>query len=124
MKIKGVTESQLKIALNNVNLIFDGNVRYGRCDSINETAWFITLKTNDSKKYGGMTAHSGRRIASASWFVVKNWIEELYKLNDKIKIVTMLTTYNDYPDFRRKFLKTREMNGGIGLRSVKKEITQ
>lgn len=124
MKVFNVTEQNLRDALREANKMFDGNIKFGRLDEDWNHGRFhfkVLLRCKNSKKYGGMTAHSGRRINSGSWFAHFNFMQELYKIEPYAKIVTMLATYQDAADFRRKFLKTRDMAGGIGNRSVKKE---
>lgn len=123
MKFYNVTKQNLIDALAEANRMFDGNLKFGRLDE-NWTGRFhfmVLLRCSNSKKYGAMFSQSGRRINSGSWFAHKQLMEELYKIEPYAKIVTMLETYNDYPDFRRKFLKTRNKAGRIGERSVKKE---
>lgn len=123
MKFYNVTGQNLRDALREANKVFDGNLKFGRLDE-NWTGRFhfmVLIRCFNSKKYGAMYAHSGRRINSGSWFAHKEFMEQLYKIEPYAKIVTMLETYNDYQDFRRKFLKTRDKAGGIGERSVKKE---
>lgn len=124
MNIYNVTEQNLRDALRQANTRFDGNLRFGRLDEDWNHGRFhfkVLLRCKDSKKYGAMFSQSGRRINSGSWFAHKEFMEQLYKIEPYAKIVTMLETYNDYPDFRRKFLNTRDKAGGIGNRSVKKE---
>lgn len=124
MKIYNITRQNLEQALENANKFFDGNLKFGRCDEEWNQGRFhfkVLIRCHNSKKYGAMFSHSGRRINSASWFALKNYFDELYKIEPYAKIVTMLATYNDAQDYRSKFLKTRKMAGGIGERSLKKE---
>ena len=124
MQIFNVTEQNLRDALREANKFFDGNLRFGRLDEDWNHGRFhfkVLIRCKDSKKYGGMTAHSGRRINSGSWFAHKNFFDELYKIEPYAKIVAMLATYQNATDYKAKFLKTRSMNGGIGERSVKRE---
>ena len=102
---------ELERALGNVNKQYDGNIRFQRFDGGRKWTNF-TLRVNDSRGNGAGRSWTGRRTTSACWHAHRDFMKELYKLNDKATIISVCARYNGREDFEAKFEATGDRNIG------------
>ncbi|KKK42986.1 hypothetical protein LCGC14_3169140 [marine sediment metagenome] len=93
MKVRNITNDDMRRALMIVNKQYDNNVIWNRFES-NGKGFRFTLKVKDSKKAGhrlsqSLTSKSNRtRMASACWHVHGDFFEALLSINEDAVIKT------------------------------------
>lgn len=113
MKVKGITEQQLRAIVETVSFeMYDCNVIFNREPERKGNFVFFTLRVNDSSRDGHRITHSGRRHHSACWHVHRDVMREIFDANADAILVTALARYEGRDDFERKYPATGETNVG------------
>jgi hypothetical protein len=111
---------ELQRALENVNKQYDGNIRFQRFDG--GVKWTnFTLRVNDSRGPGAGSSWGGRRSISACWHAHRDFMKELYKLNDGATIISVCARYDGREDFEAKFEATGSQNVGSRMQPAFRE---
>ena len=81
MLISKVSQVSLGLAMEAVNRLYNGNIRWKRFDQLNKagTRFRVTLTVNNSHLPGSRRSHRGRRIAAACWHVHGEFFDALPK---------------------------------------------
>ena len=119
MKFIGVTREQLETAMAEVNVKYNGNITFERCDFDHtrrdgREEWNVTLKTRDSKAYGSARSvrlsgwepnnqRGGRRIPKACWHAHGNFFDALGRLAPEAEMIG-LSGHASSPDGKRRCL--------------------
>ena len=102
MKIKGLTIAQLNDCAKNVGVDLD-NIR----NNGNYVHFKVNLIGETYRKY-----RHQRKVWAVCWHGFRDFFKEVYKINSKAKIVTMLTCYEDKQDFGLMYENTGYVNIG------------
>lgn len=101
MRLIGVTETGLSLALGAVNVMYGDNVIFGRCDYVgtrrdDREEWVVTLRTRSSHGPGHgrsvrMWGRGGKRMATACWHVHGDFLDALASVSrDDAEVVFSL----------------------------------
>jgi hypothetical protein len=97
--IRNATHEQIEIALQETNKTFEDNIIFKRFDSTGKN-YSVTLTVKDSKKKGSRLGFPeydwqtrkvikpGKHMRSACWHAHGLFYDNLFKINDKIVIVS------------------------------------
>lgn len=82
MLLRDVTREDIEVALEAVNELYDGNIKFKRFDYAGRTRkggdkYNVTLTVKDSSKAGSRRSREGRRIAAACWHVHGEFMDAL-----------------------------------------------
>ena len=92
MKVKNITEKQLKRALKEVNKEQGSQLIFNREPEQKGNFIFFTIKSKKSGVVGSRVSHSGRNLISASWHSHGFLFDKLLEINEDAIIKTATST--------------------------------
>jgi hypothetical protein len=92
MKVKNITENQLRNALNEVNKEQGSKLIFNREPEKIGNFIFFTIKSEKSGIVGSRVSHSGRKLTSASWHSHGFLFDKLLDINEEAIIKTATST--------------------------------
>ena len=117
MKIKNVTESDMKIVMCQTNLQYGANVEFERFESI-KNGFNFTLRVKTSKGLGHRLGFTGRKLVKACWDVHRDFMKNIFGLCPSAKIVSCRAVYDGIDDFQSKFSDTGYANIGSIMQAI------
>ena len=113
MKIKGLTISELRAAVEHVsNINYSGNITFKREPEQNGNFINFTLTVKDSSQKGGRRSNTGRRIAAACWHAHRDIMVRIFSRHPDALLVTVMARYEGLDGFTRLFPATGKVNLG------------
>ncbi len=112
MRIKGITEHDLRQAVNTASKEYDNNIVFKREPERIGNFLHFTLTVNKSADPGGRRSHSGRCIAAACWHAHRDVMKEIFKRAPDALLITAMARYDGKQDFYYSFPGTGESNIG------------
>lgn len=113
MKVKGITESELRQIVSDVSeFYYDGNLTFKREPETIGNFVHFTLRVNDSSGEGARRSGSGRRTVSACWHAHKRVMLDIFGENPDAILVSALARYEGQGDFLAKYEATGDTNVG------------
>ena len=81
MKVLNTNSLALHSALQAVNEVYQGNIKFRSVESLNqkETTFRFTLTVENSSRPGARRSRNGRRIAAACWHVHGDFFDALFE---------------------------------------------
>ncbi len=117
MKIKGITESELRAAVQTASdEFYRGNIVFRREPEKVGRFLHFTLAV---KGCGGRGAHhtAQRRTAAACWHAHRDVMRAIFKLAPDALLITMLARYEGSEGFEHEFPMTGAQNAGSMMQS-------
>lgn len=105
MKVYGLTERELRDALDQANEEYAGNLRFNREPELfsrRNSGYLLTLRVEDSAGAGAKTGPSGRRTVSATYYAHREFMACVFVTNPDARIITAMERYDGLGEFMDK----------------------
>ncbi len=113
MKIKGISETNLRVALANASTEFyAGNLQFKREPERIGNFLHFTITVVNTRNPGGARSSQGRRIAAACWHAHRDFMRAIFKLAPDALLITALARYEGSEGFEHEFPYTGTQNAG------------
>ncbi len=113
MKIKGISETDLRAALDSASAEFyAGNLQFKREPERSGNFLHFTITVDNTRNPGGARSSQGRRIAAACWHAHRDFMRAIFKLAPDALLITALTRYEGSAGFEHEFPYTGTQNAG------------
>jgi len=114
MKIKGITEPQLRRAVRNTGIEFyDNNLQFNREPERQGNWLHFTIRVKNSHEPGsGRGFHNNRRLVSACWHAHRDVMRAIFKTAPDALLITALARYEGSDGFEHEFPMTGTQNCG------------
>jgi hypothetical protein len=94
MYVKGLSIEGLQSILNDLNDLYEGNLRLVIKNSSKKGYLSFRIATYDSHKTGSKISYTGRHIPYGSWYVYGEFIDKIFEKNPTAIIYTMNKRYD------------------------------
>ena len=112
MRLKNVTESQLRKIVDQVNVQYDGNIKFKREPEQIGNFLHFTFTVEKSADHGGRRSNSGRKIAALCWHGHRDIMLDIFAQHPDAILVSAAARYDGQNDFMQKFPATGRQNIG------------
>ena len=114
MKIKGITENDLRAALNDASTeLYADNLQFNREPEREGNFLHFTLRVKNSHEPGAARAStSNRRLVAACWHAHRDVMRAIFRRAPDALLVTALARYEGTAGFEHEFPHTGTQNAG------------
>lgn len=111
-RVWGLTELELRTAVELVSANYGSNVVFKREPERCGKALLFTLTVKDSRKAGARRGRGGRRIAAACWHANRDVMRAVFEANPRARYKTALADYRGLESFNALYPETGWQNIG------------
>lgn len=118
MKIYGLTEQEIRSALDTANERYEDNLRFNREPDLERVrrdgkhVYNLTLRVHDSHGPGAKLGYSGRHTVACDYYAHYAFMEAIFTTNSEAKIVTAMERYDGIGEFYAKAPSVADRNVG------------
>ena len=112
MLVWGLPKEAIVSAVQDVSLLYNGNVMFKRQPETKGRAVRFTLTVKNSRDIGARVSHTGRRVCAACWHVHRDILDNLFGYCPTCRVKTAIADYRGVDDFLLSFPATGNVNVG------------
>ena len=121
MKIKGITEIQLRAALASAGSAhYEKNLKFRSEPKRKGNFINLTLGVHNARSPGAARSNTGRRINAACWHAHRDVMRAIFSITPNAILHTMLATYRGSNGFEHEFAATGLTNIGSMMKPMQR----